>query len=173
MRSTKSDSSAPHVPVRSDRSIYTSRPKTLGRARQSPVRQAAREDTSRIVGQTLERFHAAGKVAAVLCVSERLVRAFGEESDDHQLDVADVVAVHSAGHRVIAWGFWHDVEAFMLSVEGASGNSREEHLFAIQCAIGAAAEATRDGDAKKYRSAMHDLRRGASSALADEEADSK
>ena len=144
------------------------RAKSIGRPRTPEVVVAAREEMSRLFHRAVETHHASTRVAAVICVSPQLVRAWGDPSDDHSPQIAQVVAVFLAGQRALVWGFLDDVMAFLASIEPARAWSRSEHLASLQVALGAAAEAMRDDDAAKYRTAIHDLLRGGREALRDE-----
>lgn len=163
----KTNSTVPSQPV-AQGPDHATRAKHL-RPRTPPVVVAAREDVSRIFRRAIETHHASTRVASILNVSPQLVRAWSDPSDDHSPQVAQVVAVFVAGQRALVLGFWEDVRAYLESIQGASGHTRAEHVVALQVALGAAAEATRDDDAAKYRSALHDVLIGARGALADEE----
>jgi len=144
---------------------------TEGTARIPPVRAQARTTVSRLWDAAVRRHNVPGtRVAAILWVSEKLVRAWGNPEMMQQIDVADVVAVHLAGGQVLALGFLRDVVRF-LEKEAKRGMTRSEHVMAISASQGQVAAAARSGDTQRYRDALRTLERRVAQALADEEGD--
>jgi len=135
----------------------------------APVRAQARALVSPVWDEAVRRHSEFTRVAAILWVSERVARAWGDAEQANQIDVADVVAVHLAGGKVLAIGFLRDVLRLLEAHEGRKGWPRADHVMALSAAAGNVAAHARSQDSTDYRNALRLLDRRVQEALRDEE----
>jgi len=132
------------------------------------VRLAAREQVSRLFERHVEPHSEKTRVAAILWVSEKAVRAWADAENAHaNIDVADIVAVYLAGGKVLALGFARDLVRLLEAHEGRKGWPRADHAMSLSAAAGSVSAHARSGSADEYRDALHVLDRRVQDALRD------
>lgn len=137
--------------------------------RVSPIVAEARRVVAAAWRRLVQRHASNVSVGALLWVSEKTARAWGDERDPKTVDAADLVALAMSGRRALVLDMLDALRGTVDGVHQRARLPREQHVRALTAQLGAVIIAHRDHDTVALRRALAALARRAHDALEDDE----